>query len=136
VGGGLNSGGGTSRDAPPGNLPPVGRAGCPSGDLPPVGRAGCRRRRVSSLFVNKKISYSRRGPREGPGKYFGTSRPLDRREVSGPTPPARGSGGRHLFFENFQNGTHFSNLIFLTPFLKILLPGRGLGDVRNLLRPP
>jgi hypothetical protein len=72
--------------------------------------------RGSGLFVNK---YSRRGPQEGPEKIFSTFRPLDGREVSGPTPPARWSGGRYPFLEIFQIGTPFSNLIiFLTSFLK------------------
>jgi hypothetical protein len=77
--------------------------GMPS-DLPPTQRAGCRPNAGGIFLRIKKVSYSRRDPREGPRKKFGTSRsrPLDGREVSGPTPPAHRAGGTHFlkFFES------------------------------------
>jgi hypothetical protein len=121
--------GGTSRmlggrDAPPSNLPPVGRAGCPSGDLPPVGRAGCR---VRGLFANKKFFLFAKRPSGGVWEIFldlppvgwagglrpHASRPLIGREAS--------------IFRIFPNRHPFSEFNFFKPhfFKKTLLLSRG-----------
>jgi hypothetical protein len=81
------------------------------GHLPPASRAGCL-------------------PQEGPANNFGTSRPLDGREVPGPMPPARSTGGKYPFFEFFVSGTSFLNFIFLS-FSKKTCRTRRMGPVRG-----
>jgi hypothetical protein len=66
----------------------------------------------------RNFSYSRRALGRGLQKNFGTSRPLDGRDVPSPTPPARSTGGRHPFFKLFPAGTPFRILIFFNPFFK------------------
>jgi hypothetical protein len=102
-------------------------------DLPPVGRAGCLCHHGRDLFASKKSFLFAKRPSGGAWKKIWSLR-----EVSGPTPPARWSGGRYPFFEIFQIGTPFSNLIFFDPFLKkaldlarfIRLPSRPIVLVR------
>jgi hypothetical protein len=76
-----------------GDLPPAQRAGCPSAlygrTSRPLGGRDAPAAASGASSRIRKVSYSRRGPREGPGKNFGTSRSLDGREVPGPTPPVR-----------------------------------------------
>jgi hypothetical protein len=74
------------------------------GNLPPVGRAGCPRGRVRASSRIKKFLIREEALERGLDKYL--------------APPARWMGGRcpDPFFEIFQIGTSFSNLIFLTFF--------------------
>jgi hypothetical protein len=91
-----------------GDILPDQRAGCPSGQHPALWMGGMPP--PAPAGTSSQIKNSRRGPQ-------GTSRPLDGREVPGPTPPAQSAGGRYPFFKNFPTGTPFPNFIFY-PFLK------------------
>jgi hypothetical protein len=67
---------------------PLGGRDAPRGNLPPVGRAGCR-------------VLSRRGPSWGPEKKISTPRPLDGRDVEAPI--FRIVPNRYLFEFKFFN---------------------------------
>jgi hypothetical protein len=78
---------------------------------PLAGRDACLR----DLFANKKLFLFAKRPSGGASKYFWNLPPAGL-EVPGPTPPARLTGGRHLFSEFFPSGSHFRILYFY--FLK------------------
>jgi hypothetical protein len=80
---------------------------------PLAGREACLR----DLFANKKLFLFAKRPSGGASNFFLTSSPLGGREIPGPTPSARSTGGRYTFSEFFPSGSPFSNFIFY-PFLK------------------
>jgi hypothetical protein len=93
------------RDAPLGNLSPIGRAGCPSGL---DGRDAAAAASGTSSRI-RKIFYSRRDPREGSRKSFRTSR----RWMGGRSPAPR------LPLVDRAGGTHFSKTSKTAPLFRI-----------------